>query len=316
MLPMGTLVEPQVVLTHESDLDGLVSGLLLQRLARAMFASDVPLEAYHYQGWKARQLSERTAWVSDFTFEARLDRSSWLVVDHHASEAKASVAQFIHDPSKSASRLCYELCQKQGIASAELDRIVELTDIGDLFQESHADFVEACDYANLVKSYGFWNLHSLIGGRIEGLLDHPLLEVMRIKRKVEDPIGFAWAKNHVEALCPEVGLVRPVVGNTNVIVHQLLERSVTPHPVLATLFKKGNGAFIVSVRSRNGEALKVATRLDGGGHPNASGTTLPRSVNDHEAAAEYIRQRLNPTLPAASLNGMEDLMQRWEQMKR
>ena len=313
---MGTLVEPQVVLTHESDLDGLVSGLLLQRLAREMFTLDVPLEAYHYQGWKARQLSERTAWVSDFTFEARLDRNSWLVVDHHASEAKASMAQLIHDPSKSASRLCYELCQKQGMGSPELDRIVELTAIGDLFQETHADFVEACDYANLVKSYGFWNLHSLIGGRIEGLLDHPLLEVMRIKRKVEDPIGFAWAKDHVEALCPEVGLVRPVVGNTNVIVHQLLERNVTPHPVLATLFKKGNGAFIVSFRSRNGEALKVATRLDGGGHPNASGTTLPRSVNDHEAAAEYIRQRLNPTLPAASLNGMEDLIQRWEQMKR
>jgi hypothetical protein len=313
---MGTLVEPQVVLTHESDLDGLVSGLLLQRLAREMFTIDVGLEAYHYQGWKARQLSERTAWVSDFTFEARLDRNSWLVVDHHASEARPSAAQLIHDPNKSASRLCYELCQEHGIASPELDRIVELTDIGDLFQETHADFVEACDYANLVKSYGFWNLHSLIGGRIEGLLDHPLLEVMRVKRKVEDPIGLAWAKDHVEALSPEVGLVRPVVGNTNVIVHQLLEQCVTPHAVLATLFKKGNGAFIVSFRSRNGEALKVATRLDGGGHPNASGTTLPRSVNDHEAAAEYIRQRLNPTLPASSLNGMEDLIQRWEQMKR
>jgi hypothetical protein len=217
---MGTLVEPQVVLTHESDLDGLVSGLLLQRLAREMFTTDVGLEAYHYQGWKARQLSERTAWVSDFTFEARLDRNSWLVVDHHASEAKPSAAQLIHDPNKSASRLCYELCKEHGIASPELDRIVELTDIGDLFQETHADFVDACDYANLVKSYGFWNLHSLIGGRIEGLLDHPLLEVMRIKRKVEDPIGLAWAKDHVEALSPEVGLVRPVVGNTNVIVHQ------------------------------------------------------------------------------------------------
>jgi hypothetical protein len=313
---MGTLVEPQVVLTHESDLDGLVSGLLLQRLAREMFTTDVGLEAYHYQGWKARQLSERTAWVSDFTFEARLDRNSWLVVDHHASEAKPSAAQLIHDPNKSASRLCYELCKEHGIASPELDRIVELTDIGDLFQETHADFVEACDYANLVKSYGFWNLHSLIGGRIEGLLDHPLLEVMRIKRKVEDPIGLAWAKDHVEALSPEVGLVRPVVGNTNVIVHQLLEQCVTPHAVLATLFKKGNGAFIVSFRSRNGEALKVATRLDGGGHPNASGTTLPRSVNDHEGAAEYIRQRLNPTLPASSLNGMEDLIQRWQQLKR
>jgi hypothetical protein len=25
---------------------------------------------------------------------------------------------------------------------------------------------------------------------------------------------------------------------------------------------------------------------------------------------------LNPTLPGSSLNGMEDLLQRWEQMKR
>ncbi len=313
---MGTLMEPQVVLTHESDLDGLVSGLLLQRLARQLFGSEVALQAYHYQGWKARSLSERTAWVSDFTFEARLDRTGWLVVDHHASEAKASQAQLIHDPAKSASRLCYELCQRQGIGSPELDRIVELTDIGDLFHESHADFVEACDYANLVKSYGFWNLHSLIGGRIEGLLDHPLLEVMRVKRKVEDPIGFDWAKDHVEALSPEVGLVRPLVGNTNVIVHQLLERGVTPHAVLATLFKKGNGAFIVSFRSRNGEALKVAAKLDGGGHPNASGTTLPRSVTDQESAMEYLRQQLNPTPAAQGLNGMEDLLLRWEQTRR
>jgi len=313
---MGTLMEPQVVLTHESDLDGLVSGLLLQRLAQHLFGSEVALEAYHYQGWKVRQLSERTAWVSDFTFEARLDRNSWLVVDHHASEAKPSVAQLIHDPTKSASRLCYELCQRHGIQSPELDRIVQLTDIGDLFDETHADFVEACDYANLVKSYGFWNLHSLIGGRLEALLDHPLLEVMRVRRRVEDPIGFAWAKEHVEPLSAEVGLVRPVVGNTNVIVHQLLERGATTHPVLATLFKKGNGAFIVSFRSRHGEALKVAARFDGGGHPNAAGTTLPRSVNDHEAAIQYLRQHLTPTTGATPINGMEDLLLRWEQTRR
>lgn len=312
---MDTLSEPQVVLTHESDLDGLVSGLLLQRLAGHLFGSEPPLEAYHYQGWKIRQLSERTAWVSDFTFEARLDRKGWLVVDHHATEARPSAARLVHDPAKSASRLCYDLARERGLASPELDRIVQLTDIGDLFEETHPEFVEACDYANLVKSYGFWNLHSLIGGRIETLLDHPLLEVMRVKRKVEDPIGFAWARDHIEPLSPEVGLVRPVVGNTNVIVHQLLERGATTHPVLATLFKKGNGAFIVSFRSRNGEALKVATRFEGGGHPNAAGTTLPRSVNDHEAAKEYLRQRLNPSTAGPQLNGMEDLLLRWEQTK-
>ncbi|MCE2825537.1 MAG: DHH family phosphoesterase [Verrucomicrobium sp.] len=282
---MDPLTEPQVVLTHESDLDGLVSGLLLQRLARHLFGKEVPLEAYHYQGWKARQLSERTAWVSDFTFEARLDRKGWLVVDHHATETRPSAARLIHDPSKSASRLCHDLVREHGLGSPELDRIVR-------------------------------NLHSLIGGRIEALLDHPLLEVMRVRRRVEDPIGFAWAREHVEALSPEVGLVRPVVGNTNVIVHQLLERGATTHPVLATLFKKGNGAFIVSFRSRNGEALKVAARFDGGGHPNASGTTLPRSVNDHESAVQYLRQHLAPATTPTPLNGLGDLMLQWEQTRR
>jgi len=313
---MGSLTEPQVVLTHESDLDGLVSGLLLQRLAKHLFGSDVSLEAYHYQGWKIRSLSERTAWVSDFTFEARLDRSGWLVVDHHTGDTRPKLAKLVHDLKKSASLLCYEMCCQHGLGTPVLDRIVHLTDVGDLFLENDPDFIEACDYANLVKAYGFWNLHALIGGELEKLLQHPLIEVMQVKRRLEDPIGFEWARNHVEALSPEVGLVRTVVGNTNAIVHQMLEQRVTTHAVLTTLFKKGNGAFVVSFRSRNGEALKVASRLDGGGHANAAGTTLPRSVTDHDAAAEYIRQRLNPTPPGESMNGMEDLLARWEAAKK
>lgn len=313
---MESLSEPQVILTHESDLDGLVSGLLLQRLAAHLFSSDVALEAYHYQGWKIRSLSERSAWVSDLAFEPRLDRSGWVIVDHHTCEGRPKLARLVHDIRKSASLLAYEMACQHGLGTPVLDRIVHLTNVGDLFLENDPDFIEACDYGNLVKAYGFWNLHSLIGGQIERLLDHPLIEVMQVKRRLEDPIGFEWAKNHVEALTPEVGLVRTVVGNTNAIVHQMLEQKVTSHNVLTTLFKKGNGAFVVSFRSRNGEALKVAAKLDGGGHANAAGTTLPRSVTDHEAAAEYIRQRLNPQPPGHSMNGMEDLLARWEAVKR
>ena len=40
-----SLCRPEVIITHESDLDGLVSGVLLQRLARKLFNTDVPLEA-------------------------------------------------------------------------------------------------------------------------------------------------------------------------------------------------------------------------------------------------------------------------------
>jgi len=74
---MAPLPKPEVIITHESDLDGLLSGALLQRLAQKLFGMDVPLEAYHYNFWKQRDLRERSAWVADFTFEPRLDKPDW-----------------------------------------------------------------------------------------------------------------------------------------------------------------------------------------------------------------------------------------------
>jgi len=101
-------------------------------------------------------------------------------------------------------------------------------------------------------------LHAIIDGRLERLLDHPLLEVMAVKRRIEDPLGFDWSKRNVQELSPTVGYVDTVLGNTNLIVHQLLEQKETTYPILVTLFRKANNAVVVSFRSRNGEALKVA----------------------------------------------------------
>jgi hypothetical protein len=52
---MTLLPRPAVLCTHESDLDGLLSWLLLQRLARKMHGEEVPLQAWNYQGWRTRQ---------------------------------------------------------------------------------------------------------------------------------------------------------------------------------------------------------------------------------------------------------------------
>lgn len=298
---MLDLPRPQVICVHESDLDGFVSGLMLQRLARALFGEPARLEAYHNHHWRQRPLPEKTAWVADFTFDARLDRPGWVIIDHHPCEAPARQARLIHDPAKSASLLCYELCRTAGLASPVLDRLVHLSNVADLFLMDHPDFVAACDYANLVKSYGFWNLHALIGGELERLLDHPLLEVMAVRRRVEDPLGFAWSRANIVELSPEVGYVDTVVGNVNLIVHRLIEEAATPYPVLCTLYRKGGHTVIASLRSRGGEALKIATRLHGGGHPNAAGATLPRSVTNIPDAILYLRQALNaPAPPAAS----------------
>jgi len=295
-----------VIITHESDLDGLVAGVLLQRLARKIFSADIRMEAYHYNFWKQRELREKSAWVTDFTFEPRLDKANWLIVDHHATEAAAKTADLVHDLNKSAGLLCYELCKHHGLASPALDRLVHLNNVSDLFLEEDPDFVLASDYANLVKIYGFWNLHSLLNGEIEKLLDHPLLEVMEVKRRVENPLGFDWSKANVSEISPTVGYVETVIGNNNLIVHQLLEQQATRFPVLITLFRRANNQIIASFRSRNGEALKVAEKFQGGGHANACGATLPKSVRTISDAVSYLRLILN-SKKEAPLNSLEGL---------
>ncbi|HEX3797212.1 MAG TPA: DHHA1 domain-containing protein [Verrucomicrobiae bacterium] len=303
---MSILPRPEVILTHESDLDGLVAGVLLQRLAQKLFGDKVRLEAFHYNNWKQRELREKSAWVTDLNFEARLDKPNWVVIDHHTTEAPAKNAHLIHDLGKSAGLLCYELCKEHGLGSPALDRLVHLNNVSDLFLENDPDFEMANDYANLVKVYQFWNLHSLIKGRLEDLLDHPLLEVMAVKRRVENPMGFAWSRDNVTELSPTIGYVDTIIGNNNLIVHQLLEEKATPYPVLLTLFRRTNGVVIVSLRSRNGEALKIAEKLQGGGHANACGATLPKSVRNIPDALVYLRETLNPKKDER-LNSLESL---------
>jgi oligoribonuclease NrnB/cAMP/cGMP phosphodiesterase (DHH superfamily) len=302
---MLTLPKPEVILTHESDLDGFVAGLLLQRLALQLYGERVPLQAYHYNFWKQRELRERAAWVTDFTFEARLDKQDWLVVDHHVTETTAKNAHLHHDLTKSAGLLAYELCKKNGLGSPALDRLVHLNNVADLFLEEDPDFDVAGDYAGLVKIYSFWNLHTLIGGELEKLIDHPLLEVMAVKRRVEDPIGFEWSKKNVTEISSTVGYVETIVGNSNQVVHRLLESKATKYPVLVTLFRRANAVF-ASFRSRNGEALKVAEKFQGGGHANAAGAILPKSIRSVGDGVDFLRQMLNAK-HETPLNNLENL---------
>ena len=314
---MVPLPKPEVILTHESDLDGLLSGLLMRRLARKLFDSDVPLQAYHNHNWRQRGLPEKAAWVCDLAFEQRLDKPNWVVVDHHTTETAPKNAWLIHDLNKSAGLLCYELCRECGLSTPKLDRLVHLNNVADLFLEDDPDFVVACDYANLVKTYQFWNLEALMEGNPEKILDHPLLEVMAVKRRIEDPIGFEWSRTNVAEISPTVGFVNTLIGNTNQLVHQLLEQQATVYPVLITLFRRGNGMILVSLRSRNGEALKVAEKLQGGGHANACGATLPRSVQNIPDAIVYLRHVLNPSPKSGRpLNSLEGLFESIETARK
>ena len=314
---MDALPKPDVILTHESDLDGLVAGTLLQKLAKKLFGTDIPLEAHHYNFWKQRELRERAAWVTDFTFETRMDKPDWVVIDHHVTEVVPKNARIIHDVNKSAGLLCYDLCKEHGIHSPALDRLVHLNNVADLFLEDDPDFVVASDYANLVKIYQFWNLHTLIGGEIEKLLDHPLIEVMAVKRRIENPIGFEWSKSNITEISPTIGFVDTIIGNNNLIIHQLLEQQATKYSVLLTLFRRGNIVF-ASFRSRNGEALKTAEKFQGGGHANAAGALLPKSIRNIPDGVDYLRQilNINNQTHQTRLNSLENLFASIEAEKK
>src|SRR6185369_7438455 len=113
-------------------------------------------------------------------------------------------------------------------------------------------------------------------------------------------------KANITEVSPQVGFVETVVGNNNLIVHQLLEQQATRFPVLVTLFRRSNNITIASFRSRNGEALKIAEKFQGGGHANACGATLPKSVRSMPDAVNYLRQILSPK-KEAPLNSLENL---------
>ena len=310
-LPMDPLPRPDVILTHESDLDGLLAAMLCCRLAKAFFGAEPPVQAFHNDRWRQHSIANPAAWVCDLAFEPRLDRPNWVVIDHHPFDSPPRQARLIHDPDKSASLLAYELCLGQGLGSEKLDRLVRLSNTADLFLSEDPEFALASDYASLVKSYGFWPLWRLLEADPERLLDHPLLEVTRTKRRVEDPLGLDWARGHVTPLSGDVALVETLVGNTNLIVHQLLNEPGQPFAVLLTLHRRAGGAYLVSLRSRNAAAGPIAVRLQGGGHPNASGAVLPRSIRSFADAVAYLRQALNPT-PAVP-PGMNTLERAFDQ---
>ncbi|MEY4917235.1 MAG: hypothetical protein RL616_1148 [Verrucomicrobiota bacterium] len=79
--------------------------------------------------------------------------------------------------------------------------------------------------------------------------------------------------------------------------------------------QRANNLVIASFRSRNGEALKVAEKLQGGGHANAAGALLPKSVKNIPDAIDYLRAILQPKA-GAPLNSMEGLFAGLEAGKR
>ena len=118
---MDQLPKPEIIVTHDGDLDGLLSGMLLQKLSGTLFGEEIRLLGYQTHAWHSRCLRENSAWVSDLAFEERMDRINWVIIDHHITSVKPKKARLVHDESKSACMLAYGLCKDHGLQSDALD---------------------------------------------------------------------------------------------------------------------------------------------------------------------------------------------------
>jgi nanoRNase/pAp phosphatase (c-di-AMP/oligoRNAs hydrolase) len=105
-----------------------------------------------------------------------------------------------------------------------------------------------------------------------------------------------------------VAMIESPIGDTNAVVHQMLTEEIISQPVILTAVTR-NRSVSVSLRSRNGEALAVAKLLQGGGHPNACGATLPQTVQRIPDAVDYLKKTLNPNPGGDGLGSLGDALE-------
>ena len=217
---------------------------LLQRLAKQIFDTDIPLEAYHYNQWKQRELREKCAWVTDFTFETRLDKPGWVVIDHHVTEVVRKNAP-AHSRCEQVRRtaLLRTLPRESGLGSPELDRLVHLNDVADLFLDDDPNFAVATDYANLVKIYQFWNLHRFeLAARLRNC------STIRCSKSWprNDAWKIRWDSSGARVTSPNCARLSatwtPSLATIIWSSTGCWKNKPTP-PVLVTLFRRGNLGF-------------------------------------------------------------------------
>ena len=265
----------------------------------------VPLEAYNYQNWKLREpRGAITAWVCDLSFEPRLDTrragSSWTTMPPSSRAERPPVS------------CCTTLRRSGRVESAMICAASKRTDRPSLTGWSTSTTSPICTSTqttnfrwpwitpNLVKTYHFWYLLALVEGKFEALFDHPLLEVMAVKRRVEDPLGYEWCAKNVVRLSPLAGYVPTIIGNNNIIAHQLLERKATPFGVMVTLFKKANNTVVASLRSRQARRWFWRRSCKGRRSPQCPSayTLAALRRNQFDDAIRYLQKQVFDPAPA------------------
>ena len=108
---------PSLIYTHEADLDGFMSGLILNMVSKVLFKKGSSIRYINYDTMDKIEFRPNDAiWISDLNFPVlnlKPQKNRIFIIDHHKWEQNPIDEQvtYLHDTTKSATLQCFELLE-------------------------------------------------------------------------------------------------------------------------------------------------------------------------------------------------------------
>jgi SPP1 gp7 family putative phage head morphogenesis protein len=280
-----SLKEPVAIYCHVDDMDGLLGGVSMQRLAWVIFGKVVPVIPMTYGNSKLINPKD-PCWTIDLDLHnhAIADNPDCFIVDHHIWEDVPAGSYWIDgtetmSAAGMACRLfneaiesgCGVMTNVRGMMISK--NLYETVEVGDCWKDADPRFELSRDIQYFMTTIGFDAMWVRFANNIENILIAPELPYMHEKRVKDEMEQVANARQH---LIP-VSWGSIVDSPAGSFVATIIAKE-TNKPV-AYIKASGVGSC-VCFKSSNGEAIKLSKSLGGGGHANSAGAYIdaPKAV--------------------------------------
>lgn len=329
---------PTRIYSHDSDLDGFVSGNILYNISKILFGESPKILYKNYHNLDEIHTDKgEVIWVSDLNYNKSMDNrlnDLMFIVDHHRWEPDpidctpenpfCDKIYYIHDTTKSASLLCFELLEtivnnlnnnpnkEKYLKYIENIRdLVKWTNIGDIFKYNSTDeLIEARSYARYFNDFikpDLLNAHDILNCKEKDILPvfYNSYKKSNYYENYKNQLtqSLMYYEKELNKKRNEIypGIFNLVYdkGDYSMIFNILLEKHQNIKAILTAIRNPNTGDWSLSVRSKDGKtAFYIAKKyFSGGGHPNASGAVLPNKFNREnistEEVLEYITDKMN-----------------------
>lgn len=256
------------IIYHQDCVDGFTAAWV----AWTKFGDAAEYVPAHY-GSEPPDVEGCDVWILDFSYpreviaRMRLKAQDLRVLDHHKSAAAdlADIDYVTFDMSRSGAGIAWD-----ELRGGPRPRLVDYVEDRDLWHWALPRSREVSAYVALAdRTFESWaRLAVELEGAFDLVADKGAVAQLVVDRYVEDKLK-SQARSTIGG-----HLVRCV--NTTFAASETVGALAEGEPFAAGWFRRDDGAFVYSLRSRGGglDVSEVAKQYGGGGHRNAAGFTV------------------------------------------